>query len=88
LDKQQKEEMEEAVAIDKDLYFESYLQADRTTRGQEKNEYINNNTRTLGLEAETDETLMTYKDVLTDRYKVDEHFNIIRLLQSDDCIQN
>jgi hypothetical protein len=64
--------------------FEEFLQD--TDRSKDKYNIINNNIDYLGIK--TDEQVITYKDIVLDNYKVEDHNNIISLLKEGKYIEN
>ena len=86
LDKEVMKEMKQLTIDNKDEYFENYMSS--TSRRDEQYEYINHNIELLGLGKTNDDVLRCYKDVLTDRYLLEDHFNIIRMLKSDKYVDD
>ena len=49
---------------------------------------VNKHLSLLGLIGKSAETIEQYKDIVTNKYLLTEHFNIMRLLKNDDFIKD
>ena len=67
--------------------FNEFLKDD-TDKMAAKFDNINNNLSLLGLIGKSAETIKQYKDIITNKYLLSEHFNIMRLLKNDDFIKD
>ena len=67
--------------------FNEFLKDD-TDKMAAKFDNINNNLSLLGLIGKSAETIEQYKDIITNKYLLSEHFNIMRLLKNDDFIKD
>ena len=61
---------------------------DDTDKMAAKFDNINNKLSLLGLTGKSAETIEQYKDIITNKYLLTEHFNIMRLLKNDDFIKD
>ena len=64
--------------------FDEYI--NDADRNQEKYAQLVENMNYLGILGMNNDLLPTYKDIIIDKYKIEEHDNIIRLHKSDDFI--
>ena len=67
--------------------FNEFLKDD-TDKMAAKFDNINNNLSLLGLRGKSAETIKQCKDIITNKYLLSEHFNIMRLLKNDDFIKD
>ena len=85
INKKQKSEMKSVIHDIKAELFEEFMKD--TERNQDKYSQIIDNLCYLSLANATDEVIAFYKDVLIDKYKIEEHDTIIRLFKSNEFIQ-
>jgi hypothetical protein len=81
MNKKTKEEMHTVVQSIKEELFEQFLKDDDKTKAEYKQ--IRDNLEYLKL---THKQCEKHKDIIIDKYKIEEHDNIIRLLKTDDYI--
>ena len=84
LDEDTKAEMKQIVEDKKEELFEEFIEAEDKTLN--KFSMIKKRIDLLGLSNVSDEILETYSDIITNKFKLMEHLNIIRLLKSDTYI--
>jgi hypothetical protein len=78
LNKETKEEMTSLVeAYNEDLFTEFLKAEDRTLV---KFDMFNKHVELLGLSKEANDILEKYKDLITDKFKLKEHMDLIRLM--------
>jgi hypothetical protein len=74
--------MNQVIADIKEEIFNDFLES-----GETANELLKNNLNILGLnETEDTDILNEYQDIITDKFKTEEHLNIIRLLKDEQYI--
>ena len=87
LRKDTRDEMTEVIENISEELFNEFLKED-TNKMDSKFDNINTNLYTLGLIGKGTETIKQYKDIITNKYLLTEHFNIMRLLKSDAYIKD
>ena len=87
IDGKTKGDMKSVVDDIKSMLFDEYLNETKEHRDQPKYYQINTNISYLCLQTESDETLKNYKDIIIDKYKIEEHENIIKLYKRDEYIE-
>ena len=66
--------------------FKEYVDSSENTRRDAKFDALNVNIDAVGLTNAEPEILLNYQDILTDKYKLGEYFNIIRCIKDDEYI--
>ena len=86
LDKDTRDEMTELIEQITKEEFNEYLEH----KNKDKDKYSNINKRIslLNLNKEDNEQLMTYREILMNKFKLSEHLNIIKLLKSDEYLSD
>ena len=84
INKTEKKEMKSIIYDIKAELFDEYI--NDSDRNQEKYAQLVENMNYLGILGMNNDLLLTYKDIIIDKYKIEEHDNIIRLHKSDDFI--
>jgi hypothetical protein len=86
LDKRVDKAMKTLVEEHVEDQFKEYLEADN--RQLVKFDMLNKHVDLLGLQQEDKETLEEHQEILTNKYKIEEHLNIMRMLKSDEYIDD
>ena len=84
INKKEKKDMKSIIYDIKSELFDEYI--NDSDRNQEKYAQLVENMNYLGILGMNNDLLLTYKDIIIDKYKIEEHDNIIRLHKSDDFI--
>ena len=71
-----------------DEAFNKYLSSEGLEQCNSEFDSINNNLGLLGLINKPGDTLKQYKDIITNKYLLTEHFSLMRLLKNDDFIES
>ena len=87
LRKDTRNDMTELIETIRDALFNEFLNDDADKMAPTFDN-INNNLSLLGLIGKSAETIEQYKDIITNKYLLSEHFNIMRLLKNDDFIKD
>jgi len=81
------EEAKETILLNKEEHFNNYINSSDDEKDAEIFNNINDNRIKLNL-PKNNEVLEENKDLLTDSFKLQEHYNIIRILKDDLFIYN
>ena len=84
INKIKKKEMQTLTENIRSELFDEYLFNDDKYNAKYVN--INTNIEAVGLCKDDNELLIEYKDVLIDKFKINDHFNVIRCLKTDEYI--
>ena len=82
--KKEKTAMKSVIHDIKAELFDEYV--NDSDRNQDKYAQLVENMNYLGILGMSNEILLTYQDIIIDKYKIEEHDNIIRLHKSDEFI--
>lgn len=86
IDKDMKEELKCLTQEIKDELYEEFLDAEDKTLG--KYQLFNKNIEFLQLPKNDKEVLVKFQDEVKDKYVLQEHLNVIRLMKTDDYVHN
>ena len=86
LEKDSQDELSQIMENITNEHFNEYIKAEH--KCDEKYEQLNKRISILNLDRFNNDILINYKDIITDKYKFNEHLNIIRLLKTDEYLND
>lgn len=88
INKEDKEEIQQLIDDVTEIIFYEYLEAEPDQRAANtKYNQLHLNIKYLNLHNETNEILIEFKDIITNKYKIQDHDNIIKLLKSNHYLE-